>query len=473
MTKREASFWGSKTHPDISGEMLSDALAVSADMILFTDLTGDVLDLLVNPSSEHLGCLDHWIGRNIRDFLQEESQEKIEYHLNEIKQNDLGEFRTTELNHKDNADWDSPIRYTILHDPAKERLIFVGRDLAQIAEVQQNLVRAQLALESDYQSSRDYQTRYRAILESVNEALVLVNAETSRIEDLNSSAASVLGQDIANLRGLDFLTRFEMNDGFNPAELLDVDFTGKTDPDQQLTVKKSRNRLALHVTQLRSAGTRYLMCRLDVEQSAGTPDSLLSEGLQMLFQEGVDAIVFTNQTGIVMNCNSAFLDLCDAATSKDVINRPLSDFLSRGSVDQKMLIDGSSQNGQLRSYNTRVVTNYRSTLPVNVSATKLAHARGNGFGFVIRIMRSVENVQEADSPVILNANQNIAKLVGSSPLKEIVAGTTDVIEKICIETAIEMTGNNRVAAAEMLGLSRQSLYVKLRKFGMVDKSDDS
>jgi len=88
-------------------------------------------------------------------------------------------------------------------------------------------------------------------------------------------------------------------------------------------------------------------------------------------------------------------------------------------------------------------------------------------------MRSVENVQEADSPVILNANQNIAKLVGSSPLKEIVAGTTDVIEKICIETAIEMTGNNRVAAAEMLGLSRQSLYVKLRKFGMVDKSDDS
>ena len=41
------------------------------------------------------------------------------------------------------------------------------------------------------------------------------------------------------------------------------------------------------------------------------------------------------------------------------------------------------------------------------------------------------------------------------------------LEKMCIETAIGMTSNNRVAAAEMLGLSRQSLYVKLRKYNLV------
>jgi DNA-binding NtrC family response regulator len=53
--------------------------------------------------------------------------------------------------------------------------------------------------------------------------------------------------------------------------------------------------------------------------------------------------------------------------------------------------------------------------------------------------------------------------VGTASLKEIVSETTDVIEKICIEAALEMTNNNRAAAAEMLGLSRQSLYVKLSK----------
>ena len=33
---------------------------------------------------------------------------------------------------------------------------------------------------------------------------------------------------------------------------------------------------------------------------------------------------------------------------------------------------------------------------------------------------------------------------------------------------LELTGDNRAAAAEMLGLSRQSLYVKLKRFGVGD-----
>jgi DNA-binding NtrC family response regulator len=58
------------------------------------------------------------------------------------------------------------------------------------------------------------------------------------------------------------------------------------------------------------------------------------------------------------------------------------------------------------------------------------------------------------------AVRNLTEMVGSATLKDIVAETTDVVEKMCIETAVDLTRNNRVAAAEMLGLSRQSLYVK-------------
>ena len=46
--------------------------------------------------------------------------------------------------------------------------------------------------------------------------------------------------------------------------------------------------------------------------------------------------------------------------------------------------------------------------------------------------------------------------------------TTDIIERLSIETALEMTGDNRASAAEMLGLSRQSLYVKLRRYGLAE-----
>jgi DNA-binding NtrC family response regulator len=62
----------------------------------------------------------------------------------------------------------------------------------------------------------------------------------------------------------------------------------------------------------------------------------------------------------------------------------------------------------------------------------------------------------------------MTELVGRVPLKDIVRETTDLIEQLCIEAALELTGDNRASAAEMLGLSRQSLYVKLRRFGMGD-----
>ena len=72
----------------------------------------------------------------------------------------------------------------------------------------------------------------------------------------------------------------------------------------------------------------------------------------------------------------------------------------------------------------------------------------------------------------MESGSSVSELVGSATLKEIVGETNDMIEKICIETALDMTKDNRAAAAEMLGLSRQSLYVKLRKFGLLSKDRD-
>ena len=59
---------------------------------------------------------------------------------------------------------------------------------------------------------------------------------------------------------------------------------------------------------------------------------------------------------------------------------------------------------------------------------------------------------------------------GGVPLEDIVRETADRIEEWCIEAALQLTGDNRASAAEMLGLSRQSLYIKLRRFDLVDGS---
>jgi DNA-binding NtrC family response regulator len=66
----------------------------------------------------------------------------------------------------------------------------------------------------------------------------------------------------------------------------------------------------------------------------------------------------------------------------------------------------------------------------------------------------------------------LTELIGRVPLRDLVREATDVIEKLSIEAALELTGNNRASAAEMLGLSRQSLYVKLRRFGLAEHAAD-
>ena len=49
---------------------------------------------------------------------------------------------------------------------------------------------------------------------------------------------------------------------------------------------------------------------------------------------------------------------------------------------------------------------------------------------------------------------------------------SDRIEKLCIEAALDVSGDNRAAAAQLLGLSRQGLYSKLRRHGLGELDED-
>lgn len=62
------------------------------------------------------------------------------------------------------------------------------------------------------------------------------------------------------------------------------------------------------------------------------------------------------------------------------------------------------------------------------------------------------------------------QLFGSSnrktSLRSLVRASMDVMERRFIEEALDQTRGNRTAAAELLGLSRQSLYAKLGRYGL-------
>ena len=116
---------------------------------------------------------------------------------------------------------------------------------------------------------------------------------------------------------------------------------------------------------------------------------------------------------------------------------------------------------------------YGATADVEVSAVSLTDSDDKpSFGFAIR---NVEKRLSASTPSPRELPRSVAQLIeliGRVPLRDLVRETTDVIEKLSIEAALELTGDNRASAAEMLGLSRQSLYVKLRRFGLAEHAAD-
>jgi transcriptional regulator PpsR len=167
--------------------------------------------------------------------------------------------------------------------------------------------------------------------------------------------------------------------------------------------------------------------------------------------------------------------MVDAAQLRDVRDESLGEFLVRGTVDLKLMLDNTVNRGRMRSYVTQVKSVVGTRTNVDISVSRLRHQGGDfGFGFIIRDTTPSEGTEgEAASAVVSeDAMKNVMDLVGTASLKELVSATSDVVEKMCIETAVQLTGNNRVAAAEMLGLSRQSLYVKLRKHGLLNSGGD-
>ena len=127
----------------------------------------------------------------------------------------------------------------------------------------------------------------------------------------------------------------------------------------------------------------------------------------------------------------------------------------------------------MRVYATKLANEFGARASVEISVVYINDQERPTVGFIIRDASRAETIRNTAKGTAAQdpSSHNVVELVGSAPLKEIVAETNEVIERMCIETAVELTRNNRAAAAEMLGLSRQSLYVKLRKYGLLKRDD--
>ncbi len=460
------------TLPDVA--QIPSLIEHAADVSVFVDADLIIQAIAVNPSAASLGCLDHWAGRPFSQFLADESKLKFNSRIETLRADDSGLPIRIELNHVDNATWDFPVSYSV-HRLDTGGFLLLGRDMQAVAELQRSLVNEQLARERDYQRLRAEEAYFRVVLDNSETAMVLVDPRQGRIRDLNRPAAALLGTVAQSLSGSVFAQCFEGRRREELAEVLQSSAASDDTRGVDVVCRRNGRSLQLFPQYFRAASDLVMLCRI-VGASDGVEDGDATWFLGELFANSTDAIVLTDSKGLIREANEAFLVMADAAQLRNIRNQSFSDLLSRGAIDFKLICEAADQETRLRSYTTQIVSPIGTRTSVDLSAVRLREGNGGaGYGLILRDVTRREALDADAGPLVISedAMKHMMDLVGTASLKELVSATSDVVEKMCIETALQLTSNNRVAAADMLGLSRQSLYVKLRKHGFIDDSDGS
>lgn len=462
---------------DLDADIASTVIAMAADVALVVDAEGVVRDLAYGadditdhdvPKDDFAG----WVGMAWIDTVTLESRPKIEEMLADAAEN--GATRWRQVNHPSPRGIDLPVRYAALRMGDDGRVLVLGRELSTMAALQQRLVESQLSMEREYARLRNAETRYRQLFHIATEAVLIVNAATRKVLEANPAAGQLFEAEPKRLVGrvvTDLVATAGVEDLMTM--LAAVRSTGR--PEETRAELRAGGGAAVFTTSLfRQGGEAHYLMRVSAEGSAG---AMAAKSDRAAFHAAVERLpegfVVTDTDQRIVSANAAFLDLAELATEEQVRDQPIDRWLGRPGVDVNVLIANLKEHGSLRQFATILNGEYGSLDEVEVAAVALTDGDEPRYAFSVRsIGRRMRGMGAGGQQLPGNMSQ-LTELVGRVSLKELVRDTTDVIERMCIETALRLTGDNRASAAEMLGLSRQSLYSKLRRYGLGDLDGDS
>jgi transcriptional regulator PpsR len=458
---------------ELDAEQVGGMLAAAGDLTLVIDDKGVIRDLAFG--SDELAQLvgPSWLGQSWLDTVSDDSRSKVSVLL-AAAAGTAAERRGRQVNQRLASGLDLPVQYTLARLPAVgrtgARILAFGRDQRASAALQQRLVEAQLSVERDYARFRQAELRYRHLFQVAGEAVLVVDAASSKVVEANPAAAELFDLAADKLVGLAFPIGLTPRSTRPVQSLLAaVRRSGRADP---VTAELADGRVEVRVsaTLVHQDNTSLLLVRLARGEAGEQVEQARAEGamLLQLARSSPDSLVVTDLDGRVLSANAEFLSLTQMANEDLVRGQSLDRWLGRTGVDLGVLVSNLRQGGAVKLFATTLRGEFGASTEVEISAVMVSTAEPPFLGFTIRdVGRRLPSEGDALKGLPKSVNQ-LTELVGRVPLKDIVGETTDLIEKLCIEAALELTRDNRASAAEILGLSRQSLYVKLRRYGLGD-----
>ncbi|MDB5654970.1 MAG: ppsR1 [Tardiphaga sp.] len=458
---------------DLGAQSAAGLIAAATDVALVIDSQGVIRDVAFNKDefSLELDAQGRWLGSKLAATVTPDTRGKADELLRDAAARKSSVWR--QVNHPSPSGIDIPVLYSPVQIGRDDRFVLVGRDLRQLATMQQRLINAQQSMERDYVRLRHAETRYRLLFQVSSEAVVMVDAQSQWVIDANPAALALLDEAAPKLLKSEFASHFDLLDRPAIAQFLaDVRATGR-DSSIEARLAKGDRRCGLSASLFRQENASLFLVRLSSQQPVGGGALRATSLLLHYFEAAPDAMAITENDGRLLKVNRAFLETAQLSHEEQIRGENLDRWLGRAGVDFGIMLANLRQSGAVRLFATVLRGAYGATAEVEVSAVVLSDGDDRpGFGFAIRNVEKRLSAQAASVRELPRSVAQLTEMIGRVPLRDLVRETTDVIEKLSIEAALELTGDNRASAAEMLGLSRQSLYVKLRRFGLEHAAED-
>jgi len=450
----------------IGTDKVATLVAATSDIALILDGKGVIRDLAFGTEELSSEVADDWIGRSWADTVTTDSRPRIEALLADARTGD-GTPAWRQVDHVSRDGEEMPVRYFATRLGDRDHLIALGRNLQGIASLQQRLVDAQQSLERDYWRLRQLETRYRLLFRSSTDAIVVIDPDTGKVVEANPSAARLLAGDARRLVGRTFPEGFD-EQGTRAIQSLIAGVLAAGRANDVRAKLRSGGEFRVSGAPVRQENAALVLLRLSPIES-GDGSRVVTESqprLAVMMEHLPDGVVLTGNDGKILSANAAFLELAQVANEDQALGESLDRWLGRPGVDLNVLLANLRQHGAVRLFATHIRSEVGSTSEVEISAVAMRDTDPPSFGFIIRNVDRRVTGEGRGEGALPSSIEHLTELVGRVPLKEVVRESTDMIERLCIEAALELTGDNRASAAELLGLSRQSLYVKLRRYGL-------
>jgi transcriptional regulator PpsR len=302
------------------------------------------------------------------------------------------------------------------------------------------------------------------------EPVLILDAGTLKVVEANPAARQMLGQ---KGKAVGLLLPDLIDAASVPAVetmVANVRASGRAD-DVPIRLPGGSTDIFASAFLFRQGNAQLLLLRLTPGAMAADSGKLLTDSrakMLKLVDRVPDGFVVTDHDGLIIAANEAFLEMSQLRNEAQAQGQSLDKWLGRPGVDLGVLLNNLRQHGSVRLFSTTLRDEFGAEIEVEISAGAVINGGEPCYGFAIR------GISRRIAPQVTNARafpkslEQIIELIGRVSLKELVREATDVIERLSIEAALTMTGDNRASAAEVLGVSRQSLYVKMRRHGLLE-----